>query len=278
MAQLGARLDGIEEVVGSNPIGSTNFLKPHPQIGDDSTRSATMLATAELDFDSDPNESSPLKSRIERDGYAVVPSCLDNETVNRLSAEFDAAAVPRRNLLAVPIVRTLAKSHAVRCLAEEILGSECFAIKATFFNKTAESNWKVAWHQDLTIAVRERKEVAGFGPWTVKGEIPHVQPPAEILSRVLAIRVHLDANDKDNGPIRVLPGSHKHGRFTVEHLATYPKSGIAVCTVPRGGALLMRPLLLHASSACTALKPRRVIHIEFAAEELPNGLRWFDTV
>ena len=24
MAQLGARLDGIEEVVGSNPIGSTN--------------------------------------------------------------------------------------------------------------------------------------------------------------------------------------------------------------------------------------------------------------
>ena len=26
MAQLGARLDGIEEVVGSNPIGSTRFL------------------------------------------------------------------------------------------------------------------------------------------------------------------------------------------------------------------------------------------------------------
>jgi hypothetical protein len=25
VAQLGARLDGIEEVVGSNPIGSTNF-------------------------------------------------------------------------------------------------------------------------------------------------------------------------------------------------------------------------------------------------------------
>ena len=26
VAQLGARLDGIEEVVGSNPIGSTNFV------------------------------------------------------------------------------------------------------------------------------------------------------------------------------------------------------------------------------------------------------------
>jgi hypothetical protein len=30
VAQLGARLDGIEEVVGSNPIGSTNLFRSNP--------------------------------------------------------------------------------------------------------------------------------------------------------------------------------------------------------------------------------------------------------
>jgi ectoine hydroxylase-related dioxygenase (phytanoyl-CoA dioxygenase family) len=125
---------------------------------------------------------------------------------------------------------------------------------------------------------REQKEVVGFGPWTVKEGIVHVQPTANVLSRILAIRLHLDASEADNGPLRVIPGSHKHGRLSSEQVSTHRKGGSVVCTVPRGGALLMCPLLLHASSACVTPKARRVIHLEFAAEGLPGGLEWHDKV
>jgi ectoine hydroxylase-related dioxygenase (phytanoyl-CoA dioxygenase family) len=110
---------------------------------------------------------------------------------------------------------------------------------------------------------------------TIKEGIVHVQPTADVLSRILAIRLHLAASEPDNGPLRVIPGSHEHGRLSSEQVSAYPKEGSVVCTVPRGGALLMRPLLLYASSACVVPKPRRVVHLEFSADELPQGLEWF---
>ena len=178
----------------------------------------------------------------------------------------------------MPIVRELAASVTVRALVGGILGPKCFAVKGIFFNKTQESNWKVAWHQDLTSAVKGRCEIDGFGPWTVKVGIPHVQPPAEIMSRILALRLHLDESGPDNGPLRVIPGSHHEGRLSSQEIAAWQARVAVVCTVPRGGALLMRPLLLHASSACVVSKPRRVIHLEFAADELPHGLQWRDRI
>ncbi|SRR6266550_3855986 len=198
--------------------------------------------------------------------------------VERLCSCLSETTYSARNLLAVPIVRELASSTPVRALAEAVLGKTCFAVKGTFFNKTQEANWKVVWHQDLTIMVREGCEVPGFGPWTIKAGINHVQPPADILNHILAIRLHLDESGLDNGPLRVIPGSHKQGRLSSEEVAGAQKEGSVVCTVPRGGALLMRPLLLHASSACVAPKPRRVIHLEFAATALPDGLEWYDKV
>jgi len=200
--------------------------------------------------------SANLVRIVEDDGYAIVPGCLGEETLKLLGSHLTKDSYAIRNLLALPIVRELAASGAVRTLAEAVLGKHCFAVKGTFFNKAQESNWKVAWHQDLTIMVRERKEVIGFGPWTVKEGIVHVQPNANVLSRILAIRLHLDASEADNGPLRVILGSHKQGRLSSEQIAHYPKQGSVVCTVPRGGALLMRPLLLHASSACVHPKAR----------------------
>jgi ectoine hydroxylase-related dioxygenase (phytanoyl-CoA dioxygenase family) len=219
-----------------------------------------------------------LAQRVEDHGFAIVPSCLDHETLERLSAHFGDGKHALRDLLSMPVVRELAASEPVRALADGLLGPNCFAVKGTLFNKTQESNWKVAWHQDLTIIVQERREIDGFGPWTVKAGIPHVQPPAEIMSRILAVRLHLDESGPDNGPLRVIPGSHREGRLSSEEIATWQARGSVVCSVPRGGALLMRPLLLHASSACVVPKPRRVVHFEFAADELPQGLQWHDQV
>jgi ectoine hydroxylase-related dioxygenase (phytanoyl-CoA dioxygenase family) len=148
-------------------------------------------------------------------------------------------------------------------------------VRGILFDKLPEANWKVPWHQDLSIAVRGRVDVAGFGPWSVKAGVPHVQPPLPLLENMLALRLHLDDCDAANGPLRVIPRSHTGGRLSPTAIRAWRSQQAAVaCLVPRGGALLMRPLLLHASSP--ALRPghRRVIHLEFAAEGLPGGLQW----
>jgi ectoine hydroxylase-related dioxygenase (phytanoyl-CoA dioxygenase family) len=219
-----------------------------------------------------------LPFNIERNGFAVIPLCLDEGTVERLRDHLADGKHAQRNLLSVPAVRELAASRPVREIVSTVLGPRCFAVRGILLNKTEQSNWKVAWHQDLTIAVHERREIDGFGPWTTKAGVMHVQPPAEIMSHMLAIRLHLDESGPDNGPLRVIPGSHKEGRLTADRVAKWEKTNSVTCTIPSGGALLMRPLLLHASSACAVPKPRRVVHLEFAAEELPTGLEWHDRV
>jgi ectoine hydroxylase-related dioxygenase (phytanoyl-CoA dioxygenase family) len=209
-----------------------------------------------------------LKSDLDRDGFAILSNCIDRETIDCLRADFPETRDPDRNVLSLPSVRALATSRSVREIVEKILGPACFAVRGIFFNKTRQSNWKVVWHQDLTIAVREQRPVNGFGPWTTKAGIWHVQSPSEIMSSMLAIRLHLDESDSDNGPLRVILGTHRDGRLAAAKIAAFAKNNCVTCIVPEGGALLMRPLLLHASSACLVNKPRRVIHLEFAAEEL----------
>lgn len=215
---------------------------------------------------------------VELSGFAVIPQCLSDETVSDLCAHFGDKQESRRNLLSDPIVRELAASKSVRQFAEAVLGPRCFAARGIFFNKTEQANWKVPWHQDLTIAVRERRNVRGFGPWTVKEGSFHVQPPTEILRQMIAIRLHIDESQLDNGPLRVIPRSHAQGRLSAEQIADWDKGESVTCTVSRGGALVMRPLILHASTACLSAKPRRVIHLEFALGDLPHGLEWCDRV
>lgn len=224
---------------------------------------------------------------LEQDGFAVLESVISDLAADALLAALSdvdsRAAIQRRgsvhairNLLeVVPEVQTLARSEAVRALVEPVLGPDCFAVRGILFDKTPEANWKVAWHQDLTIAVREQREVPGFGPWSEKAGIAHVQPPAEVLGRMLTVRVHLDPCGPENGPVQVIPGSHRAGRLGLDEIAGWrAKHEPVPCTSERGGALVMRPLLLHASSPATVPAHRRVVHLEFAVEQLPDSLEW----
>jgi ectoine hydroxylase-related dioxygenase (phytanoyl-CoA dioxygenase family) len=89
------------------------------------------------------------------------------------------------------------------------------------------------------------------------------------LCRVLALRVHLDESTAQNGPLRVIPGSHAKGLLTddeVHELATRAPS--VACPVPLGRVLAMRPMLVHSSSKSQVQEARRVLHIEYAAS--PN--------
>lgn len=208
------------------------------------------------------------------DGFAVVEGVAAASEVERLLAAVatrgEVYAI--RNLLeVVPEVRAWAESVACRALVEPVLGPGARAVRGILFDKTPEANWKVPWHQDLTIAVQERLEVPGYGPWTVKAGVAHVQPPVAVLERMVAVRLHLDDCGAENGPVRVLRGSHRQGRMAA---APMDAGEEVVCTVGRGGVLLMRPLLWHASSPAVSVAHRRVIHVEFAAAELAGGLRW----
>jgi ectoine hydroxylase-related dioxygenase (phytanoyl-CoA dioxygenase family) len=133
----------------------------------------------------------------------------------------------------------------------------------------------VPWHQDLAIAVRQRIDVSDFGPWSQKNGVVHVQPPRQVLESMLTVRLHLDDCGEENGPLRVVAGSHARGILLPAEIEPVVWGGpVMTCAVARSGAVLMRPLLLHASSIARRPGHRRIIHLEFAAGELPGCLRW----
>ena len=215
---------------------------------------------------------------VEQHGFAVVPDVVDAATRRELISTIgpcDGAGL--RGLLALPAVASLARSSAVLELVRPHLSSEPFPVRAIFFDKSPDANWFVTWHQDLTIAVRDRVDIAGYGPWSIKEGVSHVRPPVEVLEQMLAVRIHLDAADGNNGALRVLPASHTVGRLCDEQIQkTRERIAEVTCVVEAGGAMLMRPLLLHASSRSSSSGRRRVLHIEFADFPLPAPLEWHE--
>jgi hypothetical protein len=220
-----------------------------------------------------------------RDGYAIVPHLLSDSEIGELqtwSRELEGHKLNKggstfavRYILRTPAIQGLARKPIVRDVAAKIVGPECVAISGTLFDKVSEANWLVPFHQDRTTAVKERRDAPGFGPWSVKGGLPNVQLPSDILKNMVAIRIHLDDCFIDDGPLRVLPGTHLAGRLSPNDILR-AKSSIAeeICVLRRGDAMIMRPLLLHASSASISGRPRRVVHLEYAGITLPHDLEW----
>ncbi len=219
-----------------------------------------------------------VKRCVDEYGFAAVPRCISIETLALLERAVDSHEHGVRNLLTNGTVRSLANSAEVRKPVASVLGDDCFAVRGIFFNKNSRANWKVTWHQDCVIAVRKKVEIEGWGPWSCKAGITHVRPGADVLQQMLAIRLHLDDCGADNGPLRVIPGSDRLGILSDDEVQNWPKDGAVVCSIHRGDAILMRPLLLHASSPALQPSSRRVIHLEFAAQDLPYGAAWHDRV
>jgi ectoine hydroxylase-related dioxygenase (phytanoyl-CoA dioxygenase family) len=216
-------------------------------------------------------------------GYAIVPGVCAGDTMDTLIRELDAeAGIPERRggarllLSRLPALRHAAGGFLMDA-ATALLQSPCFPVRAIYFDKTPEANWNVTWHQDVTIAVDARRDTSGFGPWTEKNGVVHVQPPVEVLEGMVAVRLHLDECGDEHGPLRVIPGSHAAGRLVPSDIMGWRgRVAEVVCTVRRGDVLAMRPLLLHASSSAKAPAHRRVLHVEYAIADLPNGLQWLE--
>ena len=203
-----------------------------------------------------------------RDGFAIFEDVLPPRLRDDYVAELEHVSPRLRNLCeAVPLTSRLVE------LARE-LTDDAQLVRALLFDKTEAENWSVRWHQDRTIAVREQANLPGFRAWTKKAGVTHVQPPVEILEQMITVRLHLD-DDPDDGALRVVRGSHTRGFITDDQVAPTVETGeVLDCHVPRGGALLMRPLLLHASRASCGAQHRRVVHLEFAHCDLPPPLEW----
>lgn len=169
----------------------------------------------------------------------------------------------------------LSPQGSIGSIAASVLGSASRAVRAILFDKTPETNWSLAWHQDRTICVRQRIDVAGFGPWTSKDGMTHVAPPFDLLTRMLTLRVHLDDVPATNAPLLIAPGSHADGRVSYDAVEeVVQRRGIRVCVADAGDVWLYSTPILHASDAATKPSHRRVLQIDYAAEELPGGLTW----
>ena len=149
------------------------------------------------------------------------------------------------------------------------------AVQCTLFDKSPTKNWLVAFHQDLSIPVSSRVNSPECSGWSEKAGHLYVQPPVSVLERLVAVRVHIDNSPAQSGALRVVPYSHMEGRIDPNRAeALRQHHGETVVPVAQGGVLVMRPLLLHASSKATSLTPRRVLHFVFGPPSLPLGLEW----
>lgn len=228
-------------------------------------------------------------NQFDRDGFTVIDAIYTTEEIAQLHNTIE------RKDTSAETFRKSANLFAIRQFLKEIpetlpllfnekltniinaLGINYFSVKSIYFDKPGESNWFVAYHQDLTISVNKKAEIEGFGPWTVKQNQFAVQPPLDILENIFTIRIHLDDTNEENGALKVIPQSHKKQIYRPETIDWQTEKEVS-CNVSKGGVMLMKPLLLHSSGRTLNNSRRRVIHIEFSNIELPENLKWSERI
>ena len=229
-----------------------------------------------------------LKAEVALRGFSVAENVFSQKEIDNIISAMDAATKTGANfrsnaglfairqiLKEVPSVAPLVFTEGFLSFIAQLLGDDYFVVKSIYFDKPPESNWFVSFHQDLTISVNEKADVPGFRGWTTKYGQFSVQPPIAVLKNVTTLRIHFDDTNEKNGALHVIPGSHSKGILRPE-LVTHQEEAIETCTLKRGSVMIMKPLLLHASSKTTNNERRRVIHIEFSSLHLPEPLNWVE--
>jgi ectoine hydroxylase-related dioxygenase (phytanoyl-CoA dioxygenase family) len=217
---------------------------------------------------------------FEENGFAILPAVLTHGEVDSVAENLSCWTLGRsraglRHVLRNPCIGELAEDRRLLAIASHVLGSNAFPFRATLFDKSADANWLVVWHQDTALPLQQRRDVPGWGPWSVKDGVSYAHAPATALSKIVALRVHLDDSHAGNGPLRILPGTHTAGVLTDEEIGQCARQVAPItCLVERGGILAMSPLIVHSSSKSHAQTQRRVLHIEYAASiDLADALQ-----
>ncbi|MFK7749458.1 MAG: phytanoyl-CoA dioxygenase family protein [Kordia sp.] len=234
------------------------------------------------------NQNTTHINSLNKNGFAVLDNMyLDSEIakvidcIEKATAEQELAE-SSKNLFAIrqvitkiPALKPLVFTKKLHELLATLFDAPYFLTKAIYFDKPSESNWFVAYHQDLSISVDRKEDVSNYKNWTFKKGQFGVQPPLTILENIVTIRVHLDKTEKENGALKLIPNSHLKGIFRPETI-DWKTETEHICEVEKGGVMLMKPLTLHASNRTTNHKQRRVLHLEFSSKQLAKSMHWLE--
>jgi hypothetical protein len=228
-----------------------------------------------------------LQHDIDDRGFAFRRQALDAGQLDKLFVILCPATEPSgirrraggtyaaRNVLwEIPGLAAALTSVGLDAIAAQALGKPPFPINATYFDKNADANWKVPPHQDLMMPVERQVAEAGFCGWSTKLGVLYVEPSAEILSSLIALRVHFDPAPASNGALAVAPGSHRRGKLRDAEVVAIAPSEFTTCDAAAGDVLLMRPLLVHRSAPAQSPSHRRILHVVYATEHPGGELRW----
>jgi hypothetical protein len=212
-------------------------------------------------------------------GYAIHPNVVGAEDLALLDQleglEPLRTKAGARHLMSIPAVRRVAEDERLLDVARRHIGPSAVPFRVTLFDKSPRTNWLIVWHQDTALPLVDRRDADGWGPWSVKASVQYAHAPATALERVIALRLSVDDSGPDNGPLRVLPGTHRRGVLTDEEVASLTAEIPPVdCCVRAGGVVVMRPMIIHSSSKATSERPRRVLHIEYTESlDIAPGMR-----
>ena len=214
-------------------------------------------------------------------GFEIIDGFLNQHQVDSICEELSLIKLPtkaggfRNAEKKFDFIKELVSSDILTKSAQNYLEGEPNLVRVILFDKTPENNWLVTWHQDRTVAVSEKFYDEEWGPWSIKDEVHHVQPPLEVLNQMITFRIHLDDTNEENGCLRVMPKSHELGVLSHTQIQQYVEQHTPIsCPAKAGSALVMRPHILHSSSKATAPSQRRVLHIEYSSYQLTRGIKW----
>ncbi|MFK8101445.1 MAG: phytanoyl-CoA dioxygenase family protein [Saprospiraceae bacterium] len=218
------------------------------------------------------------RNRLEKEGFTIVEQLYGEAEMDHILARISSFNLAkkfgiRHFLKTYPALTPLIFNEKLVTLVQD-LAPGAQLIKSIYFDKPPQANWFVGWHQDLTINLRKKQEHSGFEHWRILPDRIVVQPPLNLLENIFTIRIHLDDCTSKNGALRVVKYSHLEG--SIDFTTDWKKadSEEQSCEVMRGGALLMKPLVAHASRRTENQLNRRVLHLEFSDILLPAGMEW----
>jgi ectoine hydroxylase-related dioxygenase (phytanoyl-CoA dioxygenase family) len=212
-----------------------------------------------------------LVEEFSHNGYIILEQVITDAELAIASKNLKAIQINKagtRNVLHTPWCRDLAVSLKSHSAIRSLLPENAVAVQCTYFNKSHDHNWLVAMHRDYLVPIKQRINTPQWSGWSDKEGSLYVRPPEVVLNQLVAIRVHFEDCMEDNGPLQVIPGSH-----CMEN----SEQMRVTCLVKQRGALIMRPLLLHASSRLTTGR-RRVLHFLYGPGLLADGAEWQDAV
>ena len=219
-------------------------------------------------------EGSPAEL-LRQDGYVLLPGAIASDVLLEMMPCFAASSGQRHTRIAPELLARIVHHPHIAEMASELGFAGARLVRIIAFDKSPAANWMVPWHQDRTIAVRDRVEQVGYERWTVKDGTHHVEPPVALLESILTLRIHMDHCGIENGPLEVLPGTHTAGRLDSERLrALTEETQSVLCCASAGDVLAMRPLTVHRSGRAQRATHRRVLHLELSTADLPQGLAW----